>query len=121
MSLRDDGKVISYQSTRTHRRAAPAAFEARYAPTGEVYHSTPGTLEFWFTERYCLYSADRRTRVWKADIHHARWPLQPASSEVVVNTMTDPLKVKLPVLSPVLHFARSLEVIAWKPELVATN
>lgn len=118
MSLADEGGAISYRSTRTHRGAAPAVFEAAYGPSGGEYESAPGTLEYWLTERYCLYSRDRKNRSWRADVHHARWPLQPAHAEVITNTMAEPPGIPLSG-SPLLHFARLLEVVAWKPELVA--
>ena len=105
MALQDDGKEIAYRSVRTHRRAGPARFEARYRPTGDRYLAAAGTLEFWLTERYCLYSTDAGGRLLRADIHHARWPLQPAEAEVAVNTMTAPLGIALPG-APLLHFAR---------------
>jgi hypothetical protein len=50
------------------------------------------------------------------DIHHPPWPLQPAEVELQVNTMTQPLGIKLPELTPVAHFARRLDVIAWNVE-----
>jgi uncharacterized protein len=64
--------VMHYTSTRTHHDAAQAPFIGRYRPTGPVYHSASGSLDEWLTERYCLYAANRRGRVWRGDIHHAR-------------------------------------------------
>lgn len=107
------GQGIAYHSTRQHRRAHPATFCATYAPTGPVFQATPGTLEHWLTERYCLYAMDRHGRVGYGDIHHAPWPLQMAEAEVQDNTMTAPLGVTLPATAPLCHFARHLEVVAW--------
>ena len=72
------------------------------------------TLEHWLTARYCLYAVDRHGRVGYGDIHHAPWPLQDATAEVRSNTMAMPLHVELPHTQPVLHFARYLEVVAWR-------
>ena len=107
------GASLSYHSTRCHRQAAPAAFNACYRPTGPVYQAIRGTLDHWLTERYCLYVSDRRGRIGYGDIHHAPWPLQPAEAEVQGNTMTAPLGIPLPRTEPVLHFARQLDVVAW--------
>ena len=107
----DDG--VYYRSVRTHAQAPPAEFVGRYRPTGSVYHSTPGTLEHFLTARYCLYAADRKERVWRAEIHHARWPLQPAEAEIERNTMTEQIRLALPDTKPLLHFARSLDVVGW--------
>ena len=113
MRVGQEGETVHYRSTRTHRRAAPAAFDASYAPSGAVYHANPGTLDHWLTARYCLYAVRRRGRVGYGDIHHALWPLQAATVEIRSNTMTMPLHIELPRAQPVLHFARYLEVVAW--------
>lgn len=118
MSLSERDDVIEYQSARTHRGAPSACFTARYRPVGSSYLSSSDTLEAWLTERYCLYAGDRRQRLWRTDIHHQQWPLQPAKVEVAVNTMTDSIGIDLSRTEPLLHFARKLDVIAWKPELV---
>jgi uncharacterized protein len=107
---------VRYTSRRTHRDAPSAAFAGRYRPIGPVYHAAVGSLEYWLTERYCLYAADRRGRVWRGDIHHARWPLQPAEADIACNTMAEPLRLSLPPGAPLLHFAPRLDVVAWALE-----
>lgn len=117
-SLRN-GDGITYLSRRTHRRAPPAEFIARYRAMGEIYRSTRGSLEHFLTERYCLYAGDTTnaegSRLWRGEIHHAPWPLQPAEAEITRNTMTAPLGLRLPDTPPLLHFARCLNVVAWPP------
>lgn len=119
MTVESDGRVVRYTSRRTHRGAPSAAFTGRYRPVGPVYHASIGSLEYWLTERYCLYAADRRGRIWRGDIHHARWPLQPAEADIACNTMADPLQLSLPPRAPLLHFAQRLDVVAWPLEAVA--
>ncbi|GAB4200095.1 MAG: DUF2071 domain-containing protein [Roseiflexaceae bacterium] len=109
---------IDYRSTRTHRGASPAEFAARYRPIGPVQRAAPGSFDAWLTERYCLYAANRRGRVWRGEIHHAPWPLQPAEAEVERNSMAAPIRLRLPDTPPLLHFARRLDVLAWLPERV---
>ena len=112
MRLDDHGTRIDYTSRRTHRAAPPAEFIGSYAPTGEVYHSQPNTLEQWLTERYCLYTT-QGDKLYRGEIHHLPWPLQPASADIAVNTMTDAAGITLPDTPPLLHFARRLDVIVW--------
>jgi uncharacterized protein YqjF (DUF2071 family) len=112
----DDG--VEYTSARTHRSAAPAFFRGIYRPTGPAFRAIPGTLEHWLTERYCLYAADRRGNVWRGDIHHTPWPLQPAEAAIELNTMTEQIRLTLPNTRPLLHFARHLDVIAWRPRRI---
>jgi uncharacterized protein YqjF (DUF2071 family) len=118
MSCRRDGEAVQYSSVRTHQRVPAAIFQGRYRPTGPVYQSAPGSLESWLTERYCLYAANRKEIIWRSDIQHSRWPLQPAEAEIERNTMTDQIGLTLPDTQPVLHFARYLEVVTWLPQRV---
>lgn len=115
------GDGIRYTSERTHRGAAPAALRAEYRPTGPVYQSEPGTLEHWLTERYCLYAANRAGRVFRGEIMHAPWPLQPAEAELSLNMMTTQIGMRPPPgsVKPLLHFARYIDVVAWLPRRVA--
>lgn len=119
MALHHEGTLCQYASQRTHRGAAAAQFQAAYRPIGPVYTSSPGSIDHWLTERYCLYAANRRGRVWRADIHHRPWPLRAAEAEVQVNTMTQQIGLTLPAVRPLLHFAQHLEVVAWMVERVA--
>jgi len=109
---------IRYSHRRTHRGAPPAAFEADYAPMGDLDPARPGSLEHWLIERYCMYGADRQRRPYRAHIHHVSWPLQPAQAEIRTNTMTEQIGVTLPDCEPLLHFARELDVVAWAPRRV---
>jgi len=112
------GGTVRYRSERTHRGVPPARFAASYAPTGELPSSRPGSLEHFLTERYCLYSADRRGRVRRGEIHHQLWPLHGAEVEVEELDMTAQIGLKLPREEPVLHFSERLDVFAWLPKRV---
>jgi uncharacterized protein YqjF (DUF2071 family) len=103
---------------RTHRNAPSATLAVCYRPTGPVYRANPGTLEHWLTERYCLYSANRTGTIWRCEIHHRPWPLQPAEVEIEANTMTAQIGLRLPETRPLLHYARRLDVVGWWIERV---
>src|SRR5215208_996981 len=118
MSCHPFRNEVRYRSVRTHKGAPPAKLAAFYRPTSEPFESRLGTLESFLTERYCLYSADRKGRVWRGDIHHRPWPLQEAEAEVEELEMTAQIGVTLPGTKPILHFARRLDVVAWPPERV---
>lgn len=115
MTCEPVGESVHYVSDRTHRTAPPAKLRGQYRPTGPVYESTPGTLESWLTDRYCLYAANSRGTVWRCEINHAPWPLQPAEAEIRENTMTQQIQLMLPDTKPFLHFSRFLEMVAWWP------
>ncbi len=106
--------AVHYRSARADKLSDGAEFNASCKPTGAVYRSAPETLDRWLTDRYCLYAVGRAGRLGYVEIHHAPWPLQHAEVELRVNTMTKPLKIQLPDTPPLAHFARYLEVIAWR-------
>lgn len=118
MRCEPEGDGVRYLSRRGPRVARPAAFAGTYRPTGPAYAAAPGSLEHWLTERYCLYAANRRGRVWRGEIDHAPWPLQPAEAEIAHNSMAAPLGLRLDG-PPLLHFARRIDVVAWGLERVA--
>ena len=107
----DDGCGHVYRSRRTE--GPPGEFEGRYRSTGKASHAAPGTLEHWLTERYCLYSADRRGRIYRGEVHHPPWPLEHAECEIESNTLANQLKIDLPLRPALVHFARRLDVVAW--------
>jgi uncharacterized protein len=105
------GEWIEYESARVGNGAGPHVFSARYRPSGEVFDAAPGSLEEFLAERYCLYTVDERGRLYRAEIHHAPWPLQPAEATIELNTMA-PGDLALPE-GPLLHFARVQDVVIW--------
>lgn len=112
MSAEPFGNGVSYRTRR--REPPPAEFEAHYEPEEKTFRARPGTREHFLVERYCLYAVDR-DRVFRAEIHHAPWQLQPARAEIRRNTMGAAIGF-LPTEPPLLHFSRRLEVRIWLPE-----
>lgn len=111
MSLPRTGDLIAYDSQRNDAR-----FTASYGPTSPVYRSTPGTLEHWLTERYCLYAQDRRGQLWRNDVHHAPWPLQKAHADIQVNTMLESHGLSVKGAPAHLHYAERMDVVVWMGE-----
>lgn len=67
-----------YTSERTHTNAPPARLEMTYSPIGPP--RPPSPLEDWLTARYSLFSADDAGRVYRGDVAHTPWQLQPATA-----------------------------------------
>jgi uncharacterized protein YqjF (DUF2071 family) len=110
-SVADIGEGLRFLSSR--RGDETAAFEIDYRPTGPVFNAAPGSLDWFLTERYCLYTVDERLRVYRGDIHHPPWPLQPAEAEIRENTMAQPYGFDLSG-DPLLHFAPLQDVVIWR-------
>jgi len=118
MSCEERGGSIVYASQRTHAEAPAAALRCRYRLVGSVFTPQPGSLEHFLTERYCLYALDGSGRLIRGEIHHPPWPLQQAEAEFEHNTMAEPLRISL-TTQPLLHFAKSQDVIVWQPQRLA--
>ena len=106
---------FDFSSTRTHRGIAAARFRAKYEPSSNVTPSTPGTLEHWLTERYCLYAQRPTGQVIRGEIRHQPWGLQSCKVEILENSLCDSLGLQLPNEPALAHFAKRLEVHAWLP------
>ena len=110
MSSTARAEAIDYRS---RRLGEPAEFIGTYEPNGSEDEPRPGTLEYFLTERYCLYTVDRSFRAKRLEIHHSPWQLQVAEATIAVNTMADAADIRLPVKAPLLHFARRQDTLAW--------
>lgn len=108
MKVSDQNGWIHYESARQHT----AQFRGRYKPSGPVRLRSPGALEYWLTERYCLYAVVGNA-VFRGEIHHPQWPLQDAEAEISHNTMAGAAEITLPEMLPLLHFSKKLEVLIW--------
>ena len=108
------GPRIDYRTKRSHG-PKPAELRASYGPIAPPFHARPGSLEHFLTERYCLYTASRK-RLYRADIHHLPWELQPAAVDLELNTMAQTTGIELPSTPDLTHFSRSLKVLVWAPE-----
>jgi uncharacterized protein YqjF (DUF2071 family) len=108
----DGGETIEYRSRRTS--GPTAEFRARYQPSGAPAPPVAGSLEYFLTERYCLYAIDHLRHPYRLEIHHPPWPLQPATAEMATNTMTAPIGIELKG-APVLHFSKRQDMVCWVP------
>jgi uncharacterized protein YqjF (DUF2071 family) len=114
IDLRQEGDIIHYHLRRTDAER-PGAFDASWEIGKELPEAEPGTLEFFLTERYCLYSASGES-IYRARIHHRPWPLRQAAllshaSDIAESDYLPRLKGK-----PLVHYAEALAVDVWRPE-----
>lgn len=114
MSMCKKNGRIQYESTRIHRVAPPASFSAAYGPTGPITIAERGGLADFLTNRLCLYCANSSGQLFRGDIDHPAWPLQPAEAEIEQNQMAEAIGIKLPDTKPLLHFSAKLDVVAWR-------
>lgn len=110
MSVEYRGGRVEYRSAREH-----AAFRAVYEPASAPFAASPGSIEHFLTERYCLYHCDRRGRPYRLEIHHPPWSLQLARATIAANTMAAASGLTIDGSPALLHFARRQDAVAWAP------
>jgi uncharacterized protein YqjF (DUF2071 family) len=84
-------------------------FSGRYRPAGDAFRAESGTLEWFLTERYRLYTGNGRT-----EIHHDLWQLRRAEAEVELASIL-PFE---PAGEPLCHFAARQDALIWPPEAI---
>jgi hypothetical protein len=117
MTVTPEGDAVAYQSRRRNSQE-DAELRAIYRPTGPPSAPTPGSLEYFLTERYCLYNINHRGEPYRLEIHHPPWPLQPAAADVHRNTMAEANGLTLPTAPPILHFSRRQDMVGWGPTIL---
>jgi len=113
MTVSRTANGVEYHSS---RQSDPTAeFSATYEPSGSAFAAAEGSVEYFLTERYCLYHLDHQGTPYRLEIHHPPWPLQPANAELLRNTMADVNGVRLPDRPALLHYAERQDMVAWAP------
>jgi uncharacterized protein YqjF (DUF2071 family) len=136
MSLTQEGNTLEYSSKRRDSLTYGDLFarEASQVPgianperfrnlpraelnttwtTGEpLPQSLPGSIEFFLTERYCLYSY-YRSQLYRSRIFHEPWPLQRATLDSRQSTMIESLGIAESREDPLLHYAEEIAVDIW--------
>jgi uncharacterized protein len=109
------GDLVGFESRRDGVRAS---FHATYEPDGEPFVPVSGSLEYFLTERYCLYHFDRRLRPYRLDIHHPPWRLRTGRAEIADNCIAAAAGFELRDRKPLLHVAERQDVVAWTREML---
>ncbi|MEK6336931.1 MAG: DUF2071 domain-containing protein [Acidobacteriota bacterium] len=136
MGLTQNGNTIEYSSRRTDELTygeffidetadipgVATAERLRDHPRAELKsswtigeplpQSSPGSIEFFLTERYCLYSLHRR-QLYRSRIFHEPWPLRQAALNSRESTMIKAAGVAEPEEKPLAHYAEEIAVDIW--------
>ena len=112
IQLEQQDATIAYSSTRTHKGAPPATLKATWTIGNCIDQSTPESLPFFLTERYCLY-ATRRDELYRMRIFHQPWPLRQATLLSCSSTMVEALGVPSLKDEPLIHYTEELKVDIW--------
>jgi uncharacterized protein YqjF (DUF2071 family) len=112
MSLAQTGKTIRYSSLRSDGRGASAKLHAEWVIGEPLALTSPGSLEFFLTERYCL-DTEHNGKLYRARIHHQPWPLQRAELPSLSSSMIESHGLPTPKGNPLLHYCETLSIDIW--------
>lgn len=110
LSKSEYGNEIDFRGERTHKGVKSPGFHVKYEPFSEPYQAKEGKLDFWLTERDCLFNVYNGS-VYRGDIEHDRWPLQEAKFTVLEDTLSDGYYYNEE--QTVAHFSRSVTTYLW--------
>jgi uncharacterized protein len=115
-------REFAFSSSR-HFAKRQVNFNARYRGLGatrKTVELSAGSFEYFFSERFYLFSANRAGQPIRAHLHHVPWPLEDAEAEIERNDLAAAIGIDLPEIEPILHYSRRLAVYVWPTELVRT-
>lgn len=118
MTLRQEGDWLYYT---THRIRGDAEFVGRYRSTGPAATATPGSLDYFLAERYCLYAVTPGGMIRRAEIHHGPWRLEPAELHIERNSLGQAAGFQLSDPPALLNFSKRQEVAIWLPVTVPAS
>jgi uncharacterized protein YqjF (DUF2071 family) len=110
IELKENVRTIDYSLVRTDEPAAD--FRAVWTVGEMLSSSPPDSVEFFLTERYCLYS-ERGGKLYRSRIHHEPWSLREARVSSFSSTMIEALGLPAPEGEPLLHYAEEIKVDIW--------
>jgi len=106
-----EGFAVDFESAQ-FQNLPRAKLETSWKIGEPLPESKPGSIEFFLTERYCLYSY-HGARLYRSRIFHDPWPLRTASVQSSQSTMIESFGVAEPKGEPLLHYAESIAVDIW--------
>lgn len=107
-------KHLEFSAERTHRGFAGAHFRATWQVGPLLPPVEPGSLAFFLTERYCLYTSNKaQTKLYKGRIAHAPWPLHSARILEYDSTLIESHGLPTPAGAPLIHAGGTVSVELW--------
>jgi uncharacterized protein len=111
------GQTTHYAASREAASGPHAEFGATWTVGDELKTAATGSLDFFLTERYCLYTADG-DKLYRARIHHRPWPLRKVHVETYRSKMVEAAGLERPAGEPLLHHGGPVDVEVWSLEEV---
>lgn len=116
ISLEQHGETINYASSREGSETR-AEFSAEWTIGAQLPEAEPDSLDFFLTERYCLYTSDE-DKIYRCRIFHQPWPLREATLSRYESGMIEADGLPAPEGEPILRYAGPVDVEVWPLEEV---
>ena len=108
-----------FEAERTHSGVSPARFRAAWTATTPLPPAEPGSLEFFLTERYCLYTSNKaQTKLYRGRVAHAPWPLLKAKVLHYESSLIESQGLPTPTGAPLVHAGGTVSVELWPMQRV---
>lgn len=108
-----------FTALRTHGGAPPASFRATWKIGAPLPPAEPGSLAFFLTERYALYTSNKaQTKLYRGRIAHTQWPLNTAQVLHFESTLIEGHGLPTPAGPPVVHAGGPVQVELWPMQRV---
>ena len=112
-------ELRQFTATRTHAGFAAAHFRATWKIGPPLPPAEPGSLAFFLTERYCLYTSNRaQTKLYRGRVAHPAWPLRSAQVLHYDSTLIESHGLPTPAGPPVVHAGGLVAVELWPMQRV---
>jgi uncharacterized protein YqjF (DUF2071 family) len=112
ISMDQDGTRYRFRSRRRTRSEPRAEFQAEWRPGAPIGRIKPGSLAWFLTERYRLFTeASREIR--SVEIRHDPWPLRHATLDHFKSTLFEAAGLPAPEDPPILYHSDELAVDVW--------
>lgn len=117
MAMEKHKNTWRFESTRTHENSFPEHLNLSFRLDSNPFIYTG--LEYWLTERYCLWTKPKK-RLVRVDIEHAPWELSYVKGTVYRNTMANFLSVPFIQEQAITHYAKK-RTVRFYPPVLETN
>lgn len=116
ISMQSEADRFQLKVSWDHNRGARSVteqFDCGYRPGPEKVELKPGTLDYWLTERYCLFTAGGNGAIKIGEIHHRPWLLHPVEVDIAANTLLSDHGISLNGNPSIAAYSSRQDAILW--------
>jgi uncharacterized protein YqjF (DUF2071 family) len=120
MRLESPGAQLrQFTARRTHGGQPAAHFRATWKIGAPLPVAEPGSLAFFLTERYCLYTGNQaHTKLYRGRVAHQPWPLSSAQVLHYESSLVESHGLPTPAGAPLVHAGGPVSVELWPMQRV---